>query len=79
MRARWGISGNRGSSLYRCIRPTVDEARGDFEAAIKANARIQAKLLSDSSPVIASAVKDAKLKVVAAHYDLASGKVALLD
>jgi carbonic anhydrase len=67
------------SALYRYIRPAVDEANGDFEATIKANAKIQAKLLGDSSPVVASAVKDAKLKVVAAYYDLASGKVALLD
>jgi carbonic anhydrase len=67
------------SALYRYIRPAVDEANGDFEATIKANAKIQAKLLSDSSPVIANAVKDVKLKVVAAYYDLASGKVALLD
>ena len=66
------------SALYRYIRPAVDEARGDLEAAIKANARIQAKLLKDSSPVVASAVKDGKLSVVAAYYDLASGKVALL-
>jgi len=67
------------SALYRYIRPAVDQANGDFEATIKANAKIQAKLLTDSSPVIANAVKDAKLKVAAAYYDLASGKVALLD
>ena len=67
------------SSLYRYIRPAVDAAHGDLDAAIKANARIQAKLLGDSSPVIASAVKDGKLKVVAAYYDLAIGEVALLD
>jgi len=67
------------SALYRYIRPAVDQANGDFEATIKANAKIQAKLLSDSSPVIANAVKDAKLKVAAAYYDLASGKVTLLD
>jgi carbonic anhydrase len=67
------------SSLYRYIRPAIDEAHGDFDATIKANAKIQAKLLSDSSPVIASAVKEAKLRVVSAYYDLASGKVELLD
>jgi carbonic anhydrase len=67
------------SALYRYIRPAVDEARGDLEAATKANAKIQAKLLNDSSPVVASAVKDGKLTVVAAYYDLASGKVAVLD
>lgn len=67
------------SALYRYIRPAVDQAHGDFEGSIKANAQIQAKLLMDSSPVVASASKEGKLKVVAAYYDLASGKVALLD
>jgi carbonic anhydrase len=67
------------SALYRHIRPAVDEAHGDFDAAIRANAKIQAKLITDSSPVVASAIKDGKLKVVAAYYDLTNGKVALLD
>ena len=67
------------SSLYRYIRPAVDAAHGDVEGSIKANARIQAKLLRDSSPVIADAIKAGSLQVVAAYYDLASGKVALLD
>lgn len=67
------------SSLYRYIRPAVDEAKGDFVGAIKANARIQAKLLRTSSPVIADAMKAGSLQVVAAYYDLATGKVQLLD
>jgi len=67
------------SALYRYIRPAVDEAHGDFETAIKSNAKIQAKLLSESSPVIAGAVKDGELRVVAAYYHLATGKVELLD
>jgi carbonic anhydrase len=66
------------SALYRYIRPAVDEAHGDLDAAIKANARIQAKLLRDSSPVVAGAIAEGKLRVVAAFYDIASGKVALL-
>jgi len=67
------------SALYRHIRPAVDEANGQFDAAIRTNAKIQAKLITDSSPVVASAIKDGKLKVVAAYYDLANGKVELLD
>jgi carbonic anhydrase len=67
------------SALYRHIRPAVDQAHGDLDATIRANAKIQAKLITDSSPVVASAIKDGKLKVVAAYYDLASGKVELLD
>ena len=61
------------------IRPAVDAARGDFVGAIKANARIQAKLLRESSPVVADALKTGSLQVVAAYYDLATGKVTLLD
>lgn len=66
------------SGLYRYIRPAVDQAGKDLDAAIKANAKIQAALLRDSSPVIADAIKQKQLTVVAAFYDLASGKVSLL-
>lgn len=66
------------STLYRHIRPAVDQAGSDLAAAIRANARIQARLLHDSSPVIAGAVKQGQLKVVAAYYDLGTGVVTLL-
>src|SRR5262245_4691362 len=66
------------SALYRHIRPAVDQAGSDLDAAIRANARIHARLLQESSPVIASAVKQKRLKVVAAYYDLAHGAVTLL-
>ncbi len=66
------------SSLYRYIRPAVDQAGKDLDATIKANAKIQAALLRESSPVIADALKAKQLQVVAAYYDLASGKVSLL-
>ena len=67
------------SSLYSYLRPAVNQANGDLDAAIGANARIQAQLLRESSTVVAGLVKDGKIKVVAAVYDLASGKVKLLD
>jgi len=66
------------SSLYRHIRPAVDQAGSNLDAAIRANAKIQARLLHDSSPVIAGAVKQGRLNVVAAYYDLATGVVTLL-
>ncbi|HZM26823.1 MAG TPA: carbonic anhydrase [Gemmatimonadales bacterium] len=66
------------SALYRHIRPAVDQAGSDLDAAIRANARIHARLLQEASPVIASAVKQKRLKVVAAYYDLATGVVTLL-
>ena len=66
------------SALYAQIRAAVDEAGTDLDAAIDANARNQAKLLSKASVIISAAIKEGKLKVVPARYDLASGKVSLL-
>jgi carbonic anhydrase len=67
------------SALYPYIRPAVDKAGSDLEAAIKANAKIQAGLLRQSSPVLAEQIKQNQLKIVAGYYDLASGAVTLLD
>src|SRR5215475_8922266 len=66
------------SALYAPIRPAVDAARSDLDAAIDLNAKIQATLLSKASPIIAGAINEGKLKVVAARYDLTSGIVSLL-
>ena len=67
------------SALYAYIRPAVDQAGPDLEAATKANAKIQAGLLRQSSPVLAGHIKENQLKIVAGYYDLSSGKVTLLD
>jgi carbonic anhydrase len=67
------------SVLYRSIRPAVDQAGPNLEAAIKANAKIQAGLLATASPVLAEQIKNSQLKIVAAYYDLASGAVSLLN
>jgi carbonic anhydrase len=66
------------SALYAPIQPAVDTAGTNLDAAIDANARIQANLLSKASPIIAGAIKEEKLKVVPARYDILSGKVSLL-
>jgi carbonic anhydrase len=65
------------SALYAPIRPAVEAAGSDLDAAIDANAKIQATLLSKASPIINGAIKEDKLKVVPARYDIASGKVSL--
>jgi carbonic anhydrase len=67
------------SALYAHIQPAVDQAGPNLEPAIKANATIQAALLRQSSTVVAGLVKEGKLKVVAAYYDLATGSVTLLE
>jgi len=67
------------SALYPHIQPAVDQAGPNLEAATKANAKIQSTLLREASTVVASLVKDKKLKVVAGYYDIASGAVSLLE
>ena len=66
------------SALYPYIRPAVDQAGADLDAAIKANAKIQAALLRQSSPVFAEQIKQNQLKIVGGYYDLASGAVTVL-
>jgi len=67
------------SALYPYMRPAVDQAGSDLDGAIKANARIQAALLRQSSPVLAEHIKQNQLKIVSAYYDLTNGNVSLLD
>jgi len=66
------------SALFQHIQPAVDQAGETLEAATKANARIQAALLRESSTVVSALVKEGKLKVAAAYYDIVSGRVNLL-
>src|SRR5277367_2631642 len=66
------------SSLFPHLQPAVDQAGSDLAAVTKANASIQAALLSKASPVLSPMVKEGKLKIVAGYYDLATGKVTLV-
>ena len=67
------------STLYRSIRPAVEQAGPDLEAVSKANAKIQAALLRTSSPVFAEMIGKGQLKIIAGYYDVASGAVTMLD
>ena len=67
------------SALFPHIQPAVDQAGPNLEAATKANAKIQATLLSQASTVVSGLVKEGKLKVVAGYYDLGTGAVTLID
>jgi carbonic anhydrase len=67
------------STLYAHLQPAVDEAGHDYKAATKANAKIQAKLLSQASTVVAEKIKEGQLKVVAGYFDIGSGVVTLLS
>jgi carbonic anhydrase len=67
------------SALYAHIQPAVDQAGPNPEAATKANAKIQAALLRQSSTVISGLVKEKKVKVVAGYYDIGTGAVSILE
>ncbi len=65
------------SVLYQHLMPAIAGAKGDIPLAVKMNAAYQAKLLAESSTVIAKAIKDDGVKVVSGSYDLATGRVTL--
>jgi carbonic anhydrase len=67
------------SALFPHIQPAVNQAGSDLASATKANAKIQATLLRESSTVISGLVKAGSVKVVAGYYDLGSGSVTLLE
>ena len=67
------------SALFPHIQPAVDLAGPNLEAGTKANAKIQAALLRQASTVISGLLKEGKLKVLAAYYDIASGAVSILE
>lgn len=66
------------------ILPAAQSAKGDasisqLDAAIQQNVRNQVAALAASPAILQPAVAAGKLKIVGAEYQLASGKVKLLD
>ncbi|HTZ60143.1 MAG TPA: carbonic anhydrase [Acidobacteriaceae bacterium] len=66
------------SSLYQYIHPAVAGSNGDLTTATRQNAALQASVLRDASPVLSDLVKQKKLAIRAALYDVGSGKVTML-
>ncbi|PKY09525.1 hypothetical protein B1757_14315 [Acidithiobacillus marinus] len=66
------------TSLYQFIRPAIQESGQHLGAAIHDNARIQAKLLAKSSPLLAKSISEGTLRIVPAYYSLATGEVTVL-
>jgi carbonic anhydrase len=65
------------ASLYPHLEPAVESGSG-LEDTIKKNAKIQASLLEKTSTVLAPMVKEGKLRIRAAYYDVGTGVVTLL-
>jgi carbonic anhydrase len=66
------------STLYQYIHPAIAGANGDLTTATRQNASLQASVLRETSPVLADLVKQKKLTIRAAIYDVGNGKVTLL-
>lgn len=75
------VPGHIGS-IVDSIHPAVASVAGQpgdvIDNAVRANARMVAAALAQTGPILSEAVAKGELKVVAARYDLASGRVELL-
>jgi carbonic anhydrase len=64
------------------IKPAVERVRfktGDIEEnSVTANVQYQATQLAESSTILASLIREGKLKIVGGRYDLATGKVTIV-
>ncbi len=68
------------SSLYQHIQPAVERTPSrELEAVTRENVKVQARLLRTSSPVVAQLVREKKLVVVGGVYDLATGRVNMVE
>lgn len=66
------------SSLYQYIHPGVKAGETDANVASRQNAKYQAGLLRASSPLLASLIKEQKMSLHPAYYDLETGKIEIL-
>jgi carbonic anhydrase len=67
------------STLYQYIHPALAGSKGDLTTASRQNAKLQASVLSETSPVLADLVKARKLAIRAAMYDVGNGKVTMIE
>lgn len=69
-------------SLVAAINPALVKAKGQagdqLDNAVKANVKLVVEQLKSSEPILAELVKEGKLKIVGARYDLDTGKVEML-
>jgi carbonic anhydrase len=71
------------NGLVELIKPAVAESKGapgdTLENAIRKNVEIGIERLTELEPILAPRIKDGKLKVVGAVYDLRTGAVTLVE
>ena len=67
------------ATLFPYIEPATREPGADLDATIRANTLLQAARLRKSSPLLTHLVKEGKLRIAAAHFDISTGAVTLLE
>lgn len=69
-----------GSVVEACVPPiqSIPKGRRSVERSIRVNARAQAESLAQRNPIIRPAVDAGDLRVVAAVYDIGTGRVSLV-
>ncbi len=67
------------SGLFQHIRPAVRAAKGNLAKSVEENVRLQASVLSESSPVLARLIREKKLIVAGGVYDLQTGIVSPVE
>jgi carbonic anhydrase len=70
-------------TVVEYIRPSVEESANEpgdkVHNCVVANARRIARMIRESEPILKEAVANGKIKVVAANYEIETGRVVLLD
>jgi carbonic anhydrase len=70
------------AAVLKSIEPAVKQTKGNpgdpVENAVRAQALDVAQQLQEAQPILAERVQSGKLKIVAARYDLDTGKIDLL-
>jgi len=68
--------------LVEAIQPAVEQSRGQegdpLDNAVKANVKRVVRKLKSAEPVLSHLIRDGKVKIVGARYDLDSGRVTLV-
>ncbi len=76
------VSGRIGL-IIEGIKPALEQVKSTTQdlqdIAIAANIKYQAEKLQESSTILAKLVRQGKLKIVSARYDLDTGKVSILN
>jgi carbonic anhydrase len=67
------------SSIFHRIKPAAKAMNNDLDKTVVENARSQAEIIAETSPVIYRKIREGKLIVVAGVYDVNTGVVTRVD